>query len=811
MVEVLGVRHHGPGSARSVGRALDLLEPDVVVIEGPPELDAVAALALDAAMAPPVAGLVYDVKEPRRASFYPMAVFSPEWVALRWALKHGAMVRYVDLPAANRLAEPDPDPAGSDSDPAGSEAADSDPAGSEAADSDGADSDTGEAHHADDGATREVDPWQTLTAEQLADPLGVLAQLAGYDDAERWWEDAIEQRSPGDNVLHRFALVREAMAELRRSLDNRAMPDPELNERREASMRKILRSVVRGAKGAEAPRSVAVVCGAFHAPALHPDDWPSASADNATLRGLAKTKVAATWAPWTSGRLAYASGYGAGVTAPGWYEHLFVTGADPSADDLVGAGRDEVVSRWMVRLARALRAEGHDASAASAVEATRLATTLAALRARPLAGLAEVGDAAQTVFGHGSNLPLATVAPAMLVGNSLGAVPPETPMVPLAQDLAATQRSLRLKVSAEAKTVIVDLRQPAQLARSVLFQRLLLLGIDWARAADAGRSTGTFKEAWTLEWVPEFTVAVIEASVFGTTVHSAAEAKVVDEAEAAPDLASLASLIEICLAAKLPLALDAVLSILSARTALQPDHLAVMGSVEPLARTRRYSDVRGVDTEVVHDVLVAMVARSAIGLASACASLDDDAATEMRTAVESVERGVSLVADNDLTARWHDALEGLSSTVHGAVLGRTTRILLDAGRIDVEEGGRRLGRALSLASDPGQGAAWLDGFLAGDVALLLLDAKLFALVDQWLSGLDKAGFDDLLPLIRRTFSRFEPAERRQIGNLVSRGGGLLDGDRDGSAVDVERARPTVAKVAQLLGLASFGSPAEVSP
>ena len=101
-VEVLGIRHHGPGSARSVLLALDELAPTAVVIEGPPELDTVAALAADPAMVPPVAGLVYDVASPQRASFYPMASFSPEWVAMRWALGRGATLPFAALPAATR-------------------------------------------------------------------------------------------------------------------------------------------------------------------------------------------------------------------------------------------------------------------------------------------------------------------------------------------------------------------------------------------------------------------------------------------------------------------------------------------------------------------------------------------------------------------------------------------------------------------------------------------------------------------------------------------------------------------------------------
>src|SRR5581483_11854592 len=74
-VAVLGVRHHGPGSARAVGEALAELQPDAVLIEGAPELDGVAALAGRPDMSPPVAGLVYAVDEPKRSAFYPLADF----------------------------------------------------------------------------------------------------------------------------------------------------------------------------------------------------------------------------------------------------------------------------------------------------------------------------------------------------------------------------------------------------------------------------------------------------------------------------------------------------------------------------------------------------------------------------------------------------------------------------------------------------------------------------------------------------------------------------------------------------------------
>jgi hypothetical protein len=54
-----------------------------VLVEGPPDADALLPLAADAATRPPVALLLYVPDEPRRAVYYPFAEFSPEWVAVR--------------------------------------------------------------------------------------------------------------------------------------------------------------------------------------------------------------------------------------------------------------------------------------------------------------------------------------------------------------------------------------------------------------------------------------------------------------------------------------------------------------------------------------------------------------------------------------------------------------------------------------------------------------------------------------------------------------------------------------------------------
>ncbi|HYU71785.1 MAG TPA: DUF5682 family protein, partial [Ktedonobacteraceae bacterium] len=103
-ISVFGVRHHGPGCARSLRAALERLEPDIVLVEGPPDAQGVLSLIAHAEMQPPVALLIYAPGEPKRAVYYPFTHFSPEWQALRYAVRHEIPARFMDLPQSVQLA-----------------------------------------------------------------------------------------------------------------------------------------------------------------------------------------------------------------------------------------------------------------------------------------------------------------------------------------------------------------------------------------------------------------------------------------------------------------------------------------------------------------------------------------------------------------------------------------------------------------------------------------------------------------------------------------------------------------------------------
>ena len=102
-INILGIRHHGPGSARNVKAFLESVKPDIILVEGPPEADALLQWVGHADLKPPVALLCYQPDDPQRSVFYPFADFSPEWQAILYARKQNIHVRFMDLPAGNQM------------------------------------------------------------------------------------------------------------------------------------------------------------------------------------------------------------------------------------------------------------------------------------------------------------------------------------------------------------------------------------------------------------------------------------------------------------------------------------------------------------------------------------------------------------------------------------------------------------------------------------------------------------------------------------------------------------------------------------
>lgn len=731
-ITILGVRHHGPGSARMVAAALERLQPDAIVVELPADAEPALAFGGNAELVPPVAILLYLEEDPSSAIYLPYAEFSPEWQTLRYATARGIPLICMDLPLALQTPAEEEEPAVAD-------------------------------------------------ASARLDPLEELARAAGYEDGEMWWERLIEERIGEEDVLGAFDAVRGAMAEVRGDCG----VDEEECLLREAHMRKSIRAVQR-----EGRERIAVVCGAYHAPAIDQAALKrfAVGADNDRLKGRKRRTTVATWVPWTNGRLAAASGYRAGVRSPGWYEHLWLH-------------RTEVATHWMSRVTRLLRDRDLGGAPAQAVDAVRLAECLASLRGRSLPGLEEMNDATLATLCSGNDVPLRTIVRELVIGERLGAVPEDAPTVPLARDIARLQKSLRLPVTADDRELELDLRKENDRDRSRLLRRLRLLDVPWAtEPTSSGGSLGTFKERWRLQWKPEFAVRVIERARFGSTVEEAAGASVRAEAERDASLGDLVRRLNDVLLADLPIASATVVRRIGEVAASGSDVETLLSAIPPLVTVVRYGDVRATQGHHVMPLIATIVARATAGLAPACRQVSDDNAAATANLLRSAHQALVTLADGELLEEWEAELGELADAedAHGLLVGSANRLLLDRTRIDGSLVGERMQRWLSAGSDAIRGAAWLDGFLADGGAVLVHDAALLALVDGWVAGLSRERFEAVLPLVRRTFARCSSGETRRIGAAVaSRDRNPLVGASDGYSH--ERALRMLPTLALLLG------------
>ncbi|PAC33212.1 DUF5682 family protein [Flectobacillus sp. BAB-3569] len=715
---ILGIRHHGVGSTQNVIEMLEQIQPDMVLVEGAPELDSIISWIGNEQLRPPVAVLGYNVDDPQQATFYPFAEFSPEWQAILYANQRQIPVRMLDLPLAIGFQQKKNEK---------------------------------ENETIEEADSEEKEPVAPPPIHK--DPIAYFAEIAGYDNSELWWEHHFEHNYISNNAKEHFDAVMLMMSELRQA--NIPSVLDEENIAREAYMREIIRKAQN-----ELYSNIVVVCGAWHAPALL-DVNTTAKADTKLLKSLPKTKikVATTWIPWTNQRLSMHSGYGAGITSPGWYDFLWEKGNNP-----------DFAIEWLSHVARLFRKRQVDISTAHVIEAFRLAETLTSLRGLSRIGLLELNEATQTVMCMGDTILLSLVKDKLIVANRLGEIPDELPKVPLQLDFEKLAKSNRLALTAEKKEYELDLRKELDLSRSKMIHRLDILEINWGQKVYA-RSKGTFKEAWTLAWKPEMYLSLIDKAVWGNTLEDACTKYLIDTSQKSQNIGKIADNIQKAIPAELFVAIEFLLNKIDEVAAISADILDLMTALKPMVEVSRYGNVRKTDLGAIRLIVDSLLTRICIGLPNTCFGLDDDNSRKVFGHIQQVNEATKLIENDELTQLWFDTLKKLLNKdgVHGIIQGCTCRLLLDAQVITIKETAERFAWALSQGQEPNFSAGWLEGFLKGSGMILIYDHVLWNLLYKWVAELPQEYFTELLPILRRTFSHFIPNERKQLGEKAKVG------------------------------------------
>lgn len=719
-IRTYGIRHHGPGSTRRLKAALAAWQPDCLLLEGPADGQQAIGQLGKAGMLPPLALVLYAENDIENASFLPFADFSPEYQAILWAQGVQCPFFLIDLPAQHYLVR----------------------------------------HQSEEQLQLFQTPQPPSVEEKMAerlrrDPLALLAELAGYQDSERWWDATIERGGLTEEEAT-FEALNEAIQQLRATYPAAVDAD---TLRREAYMREQIRKAIKA--GYE---RIAIVVGAWHSPAVHDVLQYKASHDKALLKGLPKIKVQAAWVPWSYPRLSRQSGYGAGVVSPAWYELLF-------------SHPQQAVERWMVAAAQLLRQEGFEASPALAADGVALARALASLRGQQFAGADELDQAVLGTLASGHSERLQLIHDRLITGRKVGSVAVGSSTVPLLADLQKELKATRLsqlweqsgqhylKANKANPRGGIDLREDNDLRKSHLLHRLQLLQIPWGALQPINpNAISSFREIWLLEWQPEFSLFLTERSSYGNTLSLAASRYALEKAKDIKALDQLAELVLAALRADLPDMVTPLIRQLRALSTHTQDVAALLAALPALVNTCRYGDSRKTDTTALLLLLQEIVPRLANNLSRASTNMDAEQGQELMRLIAQANYALARLTGPDLLSLWHKGLQSLltAQSIAPAVNGIALRLLFDQQLLDSDSTARYFHFALSHNQGALAVAAFLSGFLYGGSQLLLHYPPLWTLLSDWVAQLDWDNFQQVLPLLRRSLSDFSGAERRQI-------------------------------------------------
>ncbi|MEO1051707.1 MAG: DUF5682 family protein [Bacteroidota bacterium] len=735
---ILGVRHHGPGSARQVRAALEALQPDVVLIEGPPDANGLIALAGKAGMQPPVAILAYEEANPQHAAFYPFAEFSPEWQAILYGHKTNVVTRFMDLPLMHKMAldlQPEESP----------------------------------------------EPIKATTSDQELEvtydnPMLYLAEAAGYADSESWWERTFERSTHTDT---HFEAVSEAVAALRSDLPDKRPQDL----LREAYMRKVIRQAEK-----EGFAKAVIICGAWHTSAL--TNMPSQKEDNALLKGLPKCKVNSTWIPWTYSRLTFKSGYGAGVLSPGWYHHLWENQENIAeswitkvAREFREEGMDTSVSHVIeaVRLAEMLAALREHPQPGLEELNEAVQTVLCFGEPQMMTLIQKELIVSNRIGAVPEEAPSVPLQQDLQKWQKKLRMPPKDEEKRYVLDLRKENDLERSKLLHRLNLLNIKWGQQEHSSGTGTFKEQWLL--HWQpemmiSIVEMGIWGNTVQSASSA-----FVISQLESTeALGAVAQLLNEAIPADIPEAIDrlmhkidDLAAVSGDVMELMRSIPPLA-----------------RVSRYGNV-------RKTDLELL-AQVVEGLVVRVcigITNACMSLDADASEAMHELIIEVNGSIQLVDN--QALKEHWIGALIQLSE---NHQVNGLIAGRATRILSDAHAIDPESIANKFSYALSTANEPDYSAAWLEGFLKGSATILLLDDSLWFILQNWVEQLDDETFKQLLPLLRRNFSTFSQPERRKIGERAKRGQDQIPTKtrNDETGINAERGEAALAVLAQLFGL-----------
>ncbi|MDR2940070.1 MAG: DUF5682 family protein [Clostridiales bacterium] len=720
-VNFFGVRHLSPAASWHLLKLLNKLKPKCVLIEGPSDSDYLISGISREEVVPPIAILAYTADKPVSTVFYPFAEYSPEYQAMKWAASSKAEAHFIDLPSGVMISL-----------------------------------------NPFKGDEKENSGYYSFVEGLYSD----LIKQGGENSYDSYWERNFEHNLNEGAYNETVTLHSAEIRGLLEPEEFKCMPSSNAVDLvRESYMVGQIQKYLLKYK----PEEIAVVTGAYHTARMKYETMPMSVGE---LGELPRRSSKLTLMPYSFYRLSSRSGYGAGNSAPEYYQLMW--------SSMQGNDLGALPIKYISKLGRLVRGNGGYCSTANIIEAVRLSYALTYLKGGAMPTLSDLHDACVACIGHGEFSELATAFALSDIGVAFGYLPEGISQTPVQDDMNRELKRLKLEKykSTISQKLDLDLRGNLKvkseeaafldLNRSVFLHRLQFLGIGFAQKAVVNQEGATWRESWVLGWSPEVEAKVVESVLKGDTIELAAAFHLRDKLEGCKNIQEAAKLISISYICKLSGGTDNAASVLQALAVDSGDFSGTVEAARELSMVIQYGDIRRFNTSALEPLLQQLFLHACLMLLSV-SSCDNKAAVSIADAINTmhiISQENSEIVDG---MEWDKALWGLAGRddKNAKLSGAAFAVLLERGLITDEFCSTEISRRLSPGVPADLGAGWFEGMSMRNHYALLSRINLWRELDNYISSLEDEEFRKALVYMRRAFGGFEAYEKNSIAELLS--------------------------------------------
>ena len=753
------IRHHSPACSYHLKKIFAEFKPDAVLIEGPNDCNDLMKYMIEEDTKAPfcIYSSYVDKDNEKYRCYYPFLNYSPEFTAIREALKNKVHCSFIDMNYASMIENSE-----------------------ENIKSDKIKND-------DEDNNKEINKNKVISVYDNDDNkfninayTAELTKKAGLRTFAELWERDFEingiVKESRDFIKSVYAL----------GYYMRLIEDEDFETRnREYVMAKNIKDAL------EKYSRVLVVTGSFHTRGII-DKLKENEKDNKILdkeyKSLKKYIVSNTanyLIPYSFEESDARKGYRAGIEFPAFYDLVYKNLENNLEDTFLNA-----VMSFIIKASNIDR-HNHNVSIPDCINAYYMAVNLAKLRGKHSAGVYELIDAAKSAFVKGdislentSNLDLMM---RLLSGMANGQVSSKSIVPPVVIDFRNKCKEYRIKTEKtdEIESTLDIVKDKSHFEKSKFFHKMLFLDVGFCkleRGPDYVNKVNKnlAREIWKYEYKTSVESSLIDKSVYGVTIDELASSLIIEKINSHVDSKEVSKLM-----------IEAnVMGIYSFFTdnykrieeiILSDNNFmnlcSCLNNLSYLANMEAINDNLSDDRKILfdnYDIMPAIEGLAKQTFVLAVVNMDSMKKLKEEEALKNshyIKNLYSFTLENPYWCDidiFNDKIDLMLDTTFGSahIYAVCLALKYKSGRLEANEFSNIVASYLE-SSDIESASYFLSGILSAARDILFINDGIIESIDNTIKNLDEDKFIEVLPNFRYAFTNLSPIEIERLSDIIA--------------------------------------------